>query len=71
MLTTEDDGRQGWIEFGHPLPVYRARAEPYTKWIRPEEGLMALFPSFVFHRTAPFEADAKRICIAFDVRAAS
>jgi Tfp pilus assembly protein PilF len=70
VLTSEDDGRQGWIEFGEPLPVYRARSASHTKWVRPEEGTMVLFPSFVFHRTAPFVAEAKRICIAFDVRAA-
>ena len=69
VLTSEDDGRQGWIEFGEPLPVYRSRPESRTKWVRPEEGSMVLFPSFVFHRTAPFVAEAKRICIAFDVRA--
>jgi hypothetical protein len=29
---------------------------------------MVLFPSFVFHRTVPFEAADKRISIAFDIR---
>jgi len=28
---------------------------------------MLLFPSYFFHRTLPFQADATRISIAFDV----
>ena len=59
---------EGWIEFGRPHERYRATAEPDLKLVRPEEGLMVLFPSFVFHRTVPFEAADKRISIAFDVR---
>jgi hypothetical protein len=35
--------------------------------IRPEEGLMLLFPSYMYHRTIPFAGDGTRISIAFDV----
>jgi len=61
------DGPEGWIEFGRPQTVYRARAEPEVKLIRPVEGELILFPSFFFHRTVAFEAAAERICIAFDL----
>ena len=61
------DGHDGWIEFGRPQSIYRTSASPRVKLVRPEEGLMVLFPSFFFHRTIPFEADAERICIAFDI----
>ena len=30
-------------------------------------GDMVLFPSYLYHRTLPFESDAERICVAFDV----
>ena len=43
------------------------RAEPETRLIEPEEGLMLLFPSYMFHRTLPFTGPGERISIAFDV----
>lgn len=60
-------GQDGWIEFGEPAPEYHWSAEPETKAFQPEPGLMVLFPSYVFHRTIPFESDETRISIAFDV----
>jgi len=59
-------GPEGWIEFGRPQAIYGARAEPRVRLIRPVEGELLLFPSFLFHRTIAFEATAERICIAFD-----
>ncbi len=35
--------------------------------IRPETGLLVLFPSFFWHRTIPFQGGGKRISIAFDL----
>lgn len=66
-VSGQDEGHQGWIEFGRPQSIYHATIEPRLELVRPEEGLMVLFPSFHFHRTIPFEAPAKRICIAFDI----
>ncbi len=60
-------GNAGWIEFGRPQPYPKARAEVATRFFRPEEGLMLLFPSYMYHRTIPFEATERRISIAFDV----
>ena len=37
------------------------------KAVRPEEGLLLLFPSYFYHGTVPFEAAEPRISIAFDV----
>ncbi len=34
-------------------------------------GDLVLFPSSLFHRTLPFQADQERVCIAFDVRPAT
>lgn len=62
-----DDGdRFGWIEFGRigytfPLPV-----EPERRPLRPQEGLMVLFPSYFDHRSLPFRSDGERISVAFD-----
>ena len=66
-LGADDDGTAGWIEFGKPYWDFRIRAEPETRLIEPEEGLMLLFPSYMFHRTLPFAGAGERISIAFDV----
>ena len=66
-LGADDDGTAGWIEFGRPYWDFQIRAEPETRLIEPEEGLMLLFPSYMFHRTLPFTGAGERISIAFDV----
>ena len=35
--------------------------------IRPQAGVMLLFPSYFWHGVAPFEGESERICVAFDV----
>jgi tetratricopeptide (TPR) repeat protein len=64
-----DDGPAGWIEFGRPPEDFYSSVEPDVRLIKPEEGLMVLFPSYFYHRTIPFESDEVRISIAFDVMA--
>ena len=66
-MAAADTEQAGWIEFGEPLPDYRFTAKPELRLIKPEEGLMLLFPSYFFHRTLPFSAGGTRISIAFDV----
>ena len=34
---------------------------------RPREGTIFLFPSYLWHRTIPFEGGEERISVAFDV----
>jgi uncharacterized protein (TIGR02466 family) len=60
-------GEAGAIEFGRPAPKFSAPSIPKLKVIRPQAGLVVLFPSFYWHRTIPFESDSKRISIAFDL----
>ncbi len=57
----------GWIEFGRPPPFVHAEPTHATTVIRPEEGLLLLFPSYFYHRVLPFVAERPRISIAFDV----
>ncbi len=66
-VDADDPAHAGWIEFGRPYWDFQIRAEPETRLVKPEEGLMLLFPSYTFHRTLPFEGDEERISIAFDV----
>ena len=60
-------GEGGAIEFGRPAPPFSAPLVPEVVLIRPQTGLLVLFPSFFWHRTIPFQGDSKRISIAFDL----
>ena len=68
-INADDLGHSGWIEFGRPPDNFSINDEPLIKLIRPEEGLMLLFPSYFYHRTIPYNSDDTRISIAFDILA--
>jgi tetratricopeptide (TPR) repeat protein len=58
------------IKFGpprDPRPGAHAIDTPLTATIKPEEGLIVLFPSYFWHYTIPFESGEDRISVAFDV----
>jgi uncharacterized protein (TIGR02466 family) len=61
------NGQSGWIEFGEPYQDIPRTAIPELFALRPEEGLLLLFPSYFYHRTLPFHSPDQRISIAFDV----
>ena len=66
-----ENGKDGWIEFGHPPPEFEANFEPQTVTYEPREGDAFFFPSYLFHRTLPFSGDVRRISLAFDVKPTS
>jgi uncharacterized protein (TIGR02466 family) len=60
----------GDIEFG--LYPFGRDAETLRspRWrVRPEPGMLLLFPSYYAHRTWPTGVGDPRVCVAFDVRA--
>jgi tetratricopeptide (TPR) repeat protein len=58
--------KQGWLKFGEPgIATVPPLAPEY--FIRPEPGLLALFPSYFWHGTVPFGGDDTRLSIAFDL----
>ena len=59
-------GREGWIKFGEPGTPTAPVLEP-EHWIAPEPGMLVLFPSFMWHGTAPFSSDGTRLTCAFDL----
>ncbi len=61
-----EQGHAGFFELGPPPEQFPLKAAPDALAIKPEEGLMILFPSYFYHRTIPFEAKERRISIAFD-----
>ncbi|GAB4122675.1 MAG: putative 2OG-Fe(II) oxygenase [Rhodothalassiaceae bacterium] len=65
-VVASGEGQQGWIKFGESS-LMLGGPDRIMKTIRPESGLLALFPSYVYHGTIPFEDDTPRLTVAFDV----
>jgi Flp pilus assembly protein TadD len=59
-------GDAGCIQFGQP-PHELGLDLPPRRIIRPRPGALALFPSYMWHGTVPFEDAAPRLTIAFDM----
>ncbi len=66
---TSGTGPGGCIAFGLPedLAGETAAREFGQTLIRPEAGLIMLFPSHAYHRTFAHGGEGRRICLAFDV----
>lgn len=62
----DDVHRHGWIKFGEP-PFKTVPPTPPEKWVKPEAGLVVLFPSFLWHGTAPISEGSVRVTAPFDV----
>ena len=61
-----DGEHAGWLEFGRPDLKYPTSVEPMVLPMRPQAGLLVMFPSYLYHRTIPFQTSETRISIAFD-----
>lgn len=57
--------RAGWLRFGEPgAPVSGCEADHF---VRPEPGMLVLFPSYMWHGTVMFAGSRHRLTAAFDV----
>ncbi|GAB2523379.1 putative 2OG-Fe(II) oxygenase [Lysobacter humi (ex Lee et al. 2017)] len=59
-------GEAGCIGFGEP-PAELGLTLPPRRIVRPAEGRLVLFPSYLWHGTRPFHDDVARLTIAFDM----
>jgi len=59
-------GQEGWIKFGEPGLVTRPKLA-HEHAVKPEPGMLVLFPSYMWHGTIPFSGDEPRLTIAFDI----
>ncbi|MCP5081486.1 MAG: tetratricopeptide repeat protein [Alphaproteobacteria bacterium] len=62
----EDGTVAGGFEVGRPPPEFFCKREHRHKVVKPMEGMMVLFPSYMYHQTIPFKSTERRICVAFD-----
>lgn len=60
-------GHEGWIEFGRAYYMLHSQDDPPVRRLKPQPGMIVLFPSFLGHRTIPFAEHDYRISIAFDI----
>jgi tetratricopeptide (TPR) repeat protein len=60
-----DEGRQGWLKFGEP-PFPTTPLLGPEHFVKPEAGVLVLFPSYMWHGTVPFSGTERRLTIAFD-----
>lgn len=58
--------REGWLKFGEP-GVRTSPTLPPERYVRPQPGMLVLFPSYMWHGTVPFTGDERRLTCAFDV----
>lgn len=64
----QQQGGEGWLKFGEPpFPTVPKLEAEY--FLRPLPGLLALFPSYMWHGTVPFSGKPEdtRLTIAFDL----
>lgn len=69
-IRPDDPSQGGWIEFGRPPARYPCKADYPLECVCPREGMLVLFPSYLFHRTVPLQDDEggeSRVSFAFDV----
>ena len=67
----KNEGHDGSIEFSTHGDDYPKQHDDFpSRVIDQRIGDIVLFPSSLFHRTIPFDADEGRICIAFDLKPA-
>lgn len=58
--------RAGWLRLGQPAIPTRPVLEA-EHYVRPEPGMLALFPAYMWHGVVPFEDEQPRLTVAFDV----
>lgn len=59
-------GREGWLKFGES-PIALPQPQTVLKWVEPKPGMLALFPSYLWHGTQPVAAGGERLTAPFDV----
>lgn len=63
------NGPGGCLAFGLPEELVSPDAALTfgQEFVRPQTGMLSLFPSHTYHRTFPHNLNERRICVAFDI----
>lgn len=60
-----DQTDEGYLELGRPPADLNMELGP-LKTVKPVDGELVLFPSFLYHGTVPFHSSGERMVVAFD-----
>ena len=69
LRLAEDDpsnDKAGWLKFGEP-GIATKPALSAEKYVKPEPGVMAIFPSYMWHGTERFDSGNARLTVASDI----
>ena len=66
-IDAHSQNQEGWIQFGREYYKIGSDDNPPVFTVKPETGLMVLFPSYFGHCTLPFSSADERMSVAFDV----
>jgi hypothetical protein len=61
----DPESREGVLTFGEP-GILTTPALPAEHEVRPEAGMLVLFPSYFWHGTVPISGTQTRLTVAFD-----
>lgn len=61
--------RSGWLQLGRPPETINHVHPLSLRQMRPQQGMLVLFPSYFYHSTIPFVSDTPRISLGIDVLA--
>lgn len=68
----DDDGSDpgGRLEFAHPVPAaamsFFPTVLPSARLVKPEAGMIILFPSYLYHSVRMYQGERPRICVPFN-----
>ena len=62
----DGEGDAGHLQFGVPPSELGIAISP-RRVVKPEIGVLSLFPSYMWHGTVPFRSEHPRITVAFDL----
>ena len=65
-VVADTSKREGWIHFGQPGVPLKPKVEP-IRYVQPQEGVVAVFPSYLWHATTPFNSNHTRTTIVADI----
>lgn len=60
------EAREGWFKLGESN-LGLGETDIPERFVKPERGLLVLFPSYFWHGTIPFSGNDTRLTVAFDV----
>ena len=66
-ITDKSISKQGYFEYGCIPDDIEITIDKARGYIKPVEGKLVIFPSYLYHQTIPHESPDDRISIAFDL----